>query len=121
MKKPLIALIILIAALCCLLPFVPKELFVDDSKSIDGSSVIISYDEINQQKEDSSVTVSHSDYSTEIADKTYTYIVNENTKKFHDTACRYIEIMNPNNKRTYNCTRDELISKGYSPCKHCCP
>ena len=91
MKKLFIALIVLIAALCCLLPFVPKELFVENSKSTYDSSVIISYDEINEQKEDSSVTVSYSDNSTEIADK------------------------------TYNCTRDELISKGYSTCKHCCP
>lgn len=121
MKKLVIALIVLIAALCCLLPFVPKELFIEDSKSTDNSSVIISYKEIDEQKEDSSGTVSHSNDNTEFVNKTHTYIVNENTKKFHNSYCRDIKMMSPYNKRTYNCTRDELISKGYSPCKHCCP
>ena len=101
MKKIIIALIISVIVFCCLLPFVPKSLFVDE----DTTKQAISYQ----------------DYSENDSEKTYTYIANTNTKKFHTSYCRDAKMISDKNKKTYICTRDELISKGYSPCKHCCP
>ena len=121
MRKLVIALIILIVSICCLLPFISEYLFVDDSEITDNSSVIISYKENDVQQESGPASVSHFKDNAEPVNKTDIYIVNENTKKFHNSYCRYVEIMNQSNKRTYNCTRSELITKGYSPCKHCCP
>ena len=49
------------------------------------------------------------------------YIVNINTGKFHYPDCQSVEQMNEKNKRKYVGDRDDLISKGYEPCKRCEP
>lgn len=51
---------------------------------------------------------------------TETYILNTNTKKFHRSSCGDIKKMKDSNKATAS-SREEAISKGYSPCKHCNP
>lgn len=49
------------------------------------------------------------------------YIGNENTKKFHNPNCSSVGQMAEHNKVHFNCTRDEIIAQGYSPCKRCNP
>lgn len=49
------------------------------------------------------------------------YILNMNTKKFHYPNCQSVKQMAEKNKKNYTGTRDEVISKGYSPCKNCDP
>ncbi len=53
--------------------------------------------------------------------KTSTYILNTNTKKFHYPTCSSVKRMSEKNKRTFDGTRDEVISQGYDPCKNCNP
>lgn len=53
------------------------------------------------------------------ADKTF--IVNKNTKKFHTADCEKVKDMSAKNKKTYNCTAQELIDQGYTPCQTCHP
>lgn len=50
-----------------------------------------------------------------------TYIVNVNTDKFHYPECSSVDQMSEKNKLEYTGTRDELISRGYDPCKRCNP
>lgn len=50
-----------------------------------------------------------------------TYILNNNTKKFHEEGCGSASRISQKNKGTYTGTRDELINKGYSPCGNCDP
>lgn len=50
-----------------------------------------------------------------------TYIVNINTGKFHYPDCPSVEQMNDNNKWEYSGDRDDLVSRGYKPCKKCEP
>lgn len=50
-----------------------------------------------------------------------TYIANINTKKFHYPDCPSVEQMNDNNKWEYSGDRDNLVSRGYKPCKRCEP
>lgn len=50
-----------------------------------------------------------------------TYIGNVNTKKFHYPECSAVLQMNDENKDYLNCTRDEVLEKGYSPCGRCNP
>ncbi len=52
---------------------------------------------------------------------TTTYICNTNTQKFHYPNCSSVDQMKEKNKKEVNCSRDELISQGYVPCKRCCP
>ena len=49
------------------------------------------------------------------------YILNKNTKVFHDPQCRYASNIDAANKETVWQTRDELISAGYDPCGVCEP
>lgn len=49
------------------------------------------------------------------------YIANTGTKKFHRPSCKSVKQMKESNKWYFTGTRDELIAKGYSPCKICNP
>lgn len=49
------------------------------------------------------------------------YVANKNTGKFHYPYCSSVKQMKESNKLYFNGTRDELISKGYDPCKKCNP
>ncbi len=49
------------------------------------------------------------------------YIANKNTKKFHYPSCKSVTKMKEKNKWYFDGSRDELISKGYQPCKNCNP
>lgn len=51
--------------------------------------------------------------------KKITYIVNENTKKFHLPDCGSVEEIQDKNKIESSETKEKLIEKGYSPCKRC--
>ena len=49
------------------------------------------------------------------------YVANKNTGKFHYPDCSSVKQMKESNKLYFNGTRDELIRKGYDPCKKCNP
>ena len=49
------------------------------------------------------------------------YVVNTNTRKFHYPSCSSAGDIKPKNRSDRTCTRDELISEGYIPCKRCNP
>lgn len=48
------------------------------------------------------------------------YIANNSTKKFHKASCNYA-INADESKITVTNDRQELLNKGYSPCKKCNP
>nr|MCR5157342.1 hypothetical protein [Butyrivibrio sp.] len=48
-------------------------------------------------------------------------IANKNTKKFHYPSCSSVSDMKEKNKWYFEGSRDELIEKGYKPCKRCNP
>lgn len=49
------------------------------------------------------------------------YVANKNTRKFHYPDCSSVKQMKESNKLYFNGTREELIKKGYEPCKKCNP
>lgn len=54
-------------------------------------------------------------------EKTNSYVLNTNTKKFHKSNCRYVNKINDKNREDYNGLRSNLISRGYEACKSCNP
>lgn len=50
-----------------------------------------------------------------------TYIINENTKKFHLPDCDSVNQIQKNNVRESDETKEELQKEGYTPCKRCQP
>lgn len=49
------------------------------------------------------------------------YVLNTNTMRFHYPSCSSVEQMADHNKEYVTTSREELISKGYSPCGNCEP
>jgi len=49
------------------------------------------------------------------------YILNTNTKKFHEPTCRSVKQMKEKNKQSFTGSRDEVIARGYDPCGNCHP
>lgn len=49
------------------------------------------------------------------------YVYNKNTKKFHYSWCSSADDIKEKNRGTYTGTRNEMINKGYDPCKRCNP
>lgn len=49
------------------------------------------------------------------------YVLNKNTKKFHYPDCSSVDRMKESNKEYYTGSRDDLIARGYDPCKNCRP
>lgn len=49
------------------------------------------------------------------------YILNTNTKKFHEPSCSSVDDMKESNKAEYIGTRSEVIGNGYDPCGRCKP
>lgn len=49
------------------------------------------------------------------------YVLNTNSKKFHLPSCSSVDQMSPKNREDVEDTRENLIAKGYDPCKCCNP
>lgn len=49
------------------------------------------------------------------------YVLNTNTKKFHNPGCSSVSSMSSKNRKDVVSTRDEIIAQGYDPCKKCKP
>lgn len=49
------------------------------------------------------------------------YVLNTNSKKFHLPSCSSVNQMSPKNREDVEDTRENLIAKGYDPCKRCNP
>ncbi len=50
-----------------------------------------------------------------------TYVLNTNTKKFHRPSCSSVKQMKEKNRQDTTMSYDEVISRGYKPCKNCNP
>lgn len=49
------------------------------------------------------------------------YIINKNTRKFHEPSCSSVSDTLAKNRKEYNGSRETLIQQGYSPCSRCHP
>ena len=54
-------------------------------------------------------------------DVTCDYVLNTSSKKFHDPACSSVAKIKENNRGNFTGERQELLTRGYEPCKVCNP
>lgn len=54
-------------------------------------------------------------------EETETYILNQNTKKFHLPSCASAEDISSENRAEFRGSREELTEAGYEPCQRCKP
>lgn len=59
--------------------------------------------------------------SVDAAQGAVTYVLNNNTKKFHYPDCYSAQKIKDSNREETTMTREEIIAKGYDPCKNCNP
>lgn len=48
-------------------------------------------------------------------------ILNTSSKKFHDPTCSSVAKIGENNRSEYRGKREDLLTRGYEPCKICNP
>lgn len=53
--------------------------------------------------------------------KEQVYILNTNTKKFHQISCSSVDTIQKDNRKEFKGNREEVISQGYDPCGVCHP
>lgn len=56
-----------------------------------------------------------------LSDLGYDYVLNTNTKRFHDPSCSSVQEMSDKNKEYFSGARESLIEEGYIPCGRCNP
>ena len=49
------------------------------------------------------------------------YVLNTNSKKFHEPDCGSAKRISSKNRKDYHGSREDLIEDGYEPCKNCDP
>lgn len=60
-------------------------------------------------------------YSETVSESETGYVLNTNSMKFHRPDCKAVKKMKSSNRVDTDMTREEIISKGYKPCKICDP
>ena len=95
-----------------------NEVIQEPQNQEQSQSLEVEKSEQDKLSENEEAVISNSDDSDK---KTFTYIGNANTLKFHRLNCRNVSQMSDKNNLYFNETREEIISKGYKPCKHCKP
>lgn len=87
--------------------------------------IIIDHSDGSSYTEDGSAPYGGFEYSEEQENnqksQEYSYILNKNTKKFHYPECASAAKMKEENKEYTKSPREEIISRGYTPCKICSP
>ena len=73
-----------------------------------------------KQKFTVKVTDSQSEQAAEESSE-ITYVLNVNSQKFHYPYCPSAEDTKPENRRDSTESREEIIAKGFKPCKRCNP
>ena len=53
--------------------------------------------------------------------RTYTYVLNTSTHRFHSSGCNSVDDIKAENYGEYTGTRDEVMAQGYQPCGRCKP
>lgn len=86
-----------------------------DTQTVSDVSVIIPAETTSPPKPSPSADTSAEDSGA------VTYVINTNTKKFHLPDCASVTQMKEKNRLPFTGTRDEAITKGYSPCQNCNP
>ena len=94
----------------------------EDQTTVDEESVTPQEDEGNPGAEvaANAGAIVAEDQSTEAA-QVMSYVLNTNTKKFHEPDCRSVGTIKDSNRQDVEATRDEVISWGYDPCGNCHP
>lgn len=90
----------------------------DSEQSDDTGDASVNQQSGEQQKSDAG------EGSNQAAEEDATkqeYVINKNTKKFHEPSCSSVKDTLAKNRKTVTESRDRLLEQGYEPCGKCKP
>lgn len=114
MKKIICSLLVL----CLLLPAFALAALSQKLQAIYDSVDALSVEELVALQDYVNAKI---DASVSTQTNETTYVLNKNTKKFHYADCSSAKSIKDKNRATYTGSRDDIIAKGYQPCKKCNP
>ena len=89
---------------------------------VTGNSSLDTTYEINQEENQENIEKKEEVKTEEIQNSNQsTYVLNDNTKKFHKPNCSSVKRINEENKKECTGERETLIEQGYEPCGNCNP
>lgn len=91
---------------------------IDEGTTEDSVQDVAPSSETVQQSEEADIAETEADNQQQNIGH---YILNTNTKLFHDPTCEKVSYIAPHNYGEFNGTRDEVIVQGYSACYTCDP
>lgn len=99
---------------------------VISARLFDGTEILLEVSVSEAAKTASTAVPDTPDSNAEIGGNStdtagVTYILNTNSRKFHNPECRGVRDMKEQNKSSFYGTRDEILAMGYSPCGTCKP
>lgn len=89
-----------------------SDAYASDAGAADKSGVTVA-----DKESGSSAQSSDSSNSKDV----HSYVLNTNSKKFHDPDCGSVDDMSSSNRQDYKGSRSDLIQQGYEPCGNCRP
>ena len=117
MKKLFVAIVILIMLICS-----SASSYDTPSLSLSlASDADIVYEYFHGNGDKSQASSSFDRLYAFLYEDADTYILNTNKGKFHYPSCSGVKQMKESNKSTVICSRNLLLSIGYSPCGTCHP
>ena len=110
--------ICMVLALCMVLPTLALAASSQKLMEVYASVDELSGDELLALRDyiDSKIETVPQEKQTET-----TYVLNKNTMKFHLEDCSSVKSIKEKHRSTYTGSRDDLIARGYAPCKKCHP
>ena len=79
------------------------------------------FEPIELPEEEAQVSYEPEEETQKAAPQQIDYVLNKNSKKFHEIDCYSVDQMKESNKEYYTGDRDTVIARGYKPCKNCNP
>lgn len=91
-----------------------EEMVIEQNNYEEATTVTETYSEPVE-----SYTTTQTTYSPNLS--TSAYVLNTNTKKFHRSSCSSVKTIADHNREDSSEDRQEIINRGYDPCKRCNP
>ena len=117
MKKPFIVIIVLVLLICSSASSVDSS-GLSSSLANDANTV---YAFFRGEGDINRASSSYDRLYELLYEGADTYILNTSKGKFHYPTCSGVKQMKESNKSTVVCSRELLLSMGYSPCGTCHP
>lgn len=115
--KRVVGLLVFFFVLCGSISFSQVDYSVSDANK--DSRVVASFFSGSGSEDEASKAFSRL-YSFAFKDSS-DYVLNRSKGKFHKPNCSGVKTMNESNKVFVTCSRDLVISFGYTPCSKCNP